>query len=232
MITKSVVGSIVSIMVGFAIGGCGNRESASLNSKFAVEFQVTNDDGEPLPGASIAIGKALSERTGSDGLLKVKINGVEGQSESVNTMCPEGFTGPDKPALLRLTRTRRVNVAGYQPMRVEAVCLRNARDIVVVVRAQGGAGLPLQVDGKPAGTTDTDGIAHVLVKADRSSSSLNVMLDTSARQDLRPKNPARAYELAGNDALLVFDQAFVSTPKPLVHGSGTKPRKHIPYRVD
>ena len=100
------------------------------------------------------------------------------------------------------------------------------------MRTQGGAGLSLQIDGKPAGITDADGIAHVLVHAERNLKSLNVSLDTSAHQELKPKNPSRTYELAGNDAVLVFDQAIVATHKPVFHGASTKPRKHIPYRVD
>jgi len=72
----------------------------------------------------------------------------------------------------------------------------------------------------------------VLVKADRTTPSLNVSLDTSAHQELKPRNPSRTYELAGNDALLVFDQTFVATTKPVFHGGPAKPRKHIPYRVD
>jgi len=121
---------------------------------------------------------------------------------------------------------------GYQPMHYAAVCQRNVRDIVLVMRALGGADLPFQIDGKPAGNTDADGIAHVLVHSDRTPKSLNVSLDTSAHQELKPKNPSRTYELVGNDAVLVFDQALVATHKPVLHGAGAKIRKHVPYRVD
>jgi hypothetical protein len=133
---------------------------------------------------------------------------------------------------LRLTHTRSVSAGGFQATHFEAICTRNVRDIVVVVRAEGGAGLPLQIDGKPAGTTSADGIAHVLVRAERNVKTLNVNLDTTTQQNLRPKNPGRTYELSGNDTILVFDQTFVAAPKPKVHGGGTKHPKHIPYRVD
>jgi hypothetical protein len=72
----------------------------------------------------------------------------------------------------------------------------------------------------------------VQVHAERDLKSFNVSLDTSAHQELKPKNPSRTYELAGNDAVLVFDQALVATHRTVFHGAGTKPRKHIPYRVD
>ena len=71
-----------------------------------------------------------------------------------------------------------------------------------------------------------------MVKADQATPSLSVSLDTSSRQDLKPRSPSRVYELAGNDAVLILDQALVATPKPLFHGGVIRPLKHIPYRVD
>ena len=212
--------------------GCGGKDSAAVSTRFASEFHVTTDDGDALAGAVIAAGEARLGTTGPDGLLRADIAGAEGQSIPVTVSCPEGLTGPDQAPPLRLTHTRRVNLSGYQPMRTEAVCQRNVRDLVLVVRAVGGAALPLQVDGRPVGATDADGIAHVLVRADRKVKSLNVSLDTSGHQELKPRNPSRTYELAGNDRLLVFDQTLVATPKPIFRGGGTKPRKYIPYRVD
>jgi hypothetical protein len=203
-----------------------------VSTRFASEFHIANDDGDAVVGAVIAAGKMRLGTTGPDGILRTDLAGADGQSLPVTVACPEGLTGPEKPTSLRLTHTRRVNLSGYQPMRVEAVCQRNVRDIVLIVRVQGGAALPLRVDGKPAGTTDADGIAHVLVKVDRNVKSLNVSLDTSGHQELKPRNPSRTYELIGNDGLLVFDQAFVAKPIAVFHAGGSKPRKYIPYRVN
>jgi hypothetical protein len=231
MIAK-VVSAVALITIAIGFQGCGGKEPVPASSRFAVEFQVTNDEGDALAGARVAAGKLPIGMTENDGSLKVELSGAEGQILLVSVVCPDGYTGPEKPAVLRLTHTRHVNREGYQATHFESICTRNLRDIVVVVRAEGGAGLALHVDGKPSGTTDADGIAHVLVHADRTVKSLYVNLDTSARQDLRPKNPSRTYELAGNDAVLVFAQAFVAVPKSILHGAGTKPRKHIPYRVN
>jgi len=224
--------AIAFVALQLLAAACGGKESAVVSTRFASEFHVTTDDGDALAGAVIAAGETRLGTTGPDGLLRADIVGAEGQSISVNVSCPKDFAGSEQPALLRLTHARRVNLNGYQPMRVEAVCQHNVRDLVLVVRAVGGAALPLQVDGRPVGATDADGIAHVLVRADRKVKSLNVSLDTSGHQELKPRNPSRTYELAGNDGLLVFDQTLVATPKPIFHGGGTKPRKYIPYRVD
>ena len=226
------ISSGVTMLLVLGLGACGTKNSEPVSPKFAVVFQITNDDGDALPGVSIDVEKSRIGTTGADGVFRAELSGAEGQSLPMTVSCPEGFTNPEHFASLRLTHTRRVNSNGYQPTHVEAACRRNIRDIVLVVRARGGVELPLEVDGKPAGTTDADGIAHVLVKADRNTPSLNVAFDTSAHQDLKPKNPSRTFELAGNDAILVFDQTFVSSPKPVFRGGPPKAKRHVPYRVD
>lgn len=222
----------ITAFVAFEVGACGAKTSEPVSPNYAVELQITNDDGGALAGVAIDVGKKRVGTTGADGTLKTDLTGVEGQSLSIAALCPEGYANPETLAPLRLTHTRRVTLDGYQPLHVEAVCRRQMRDLVVVVRARGASELPLEVDGKPAGTTDADGNAHVLVKADRTTASLGVTLDTNAHPELKPKNPSRTFELAGNDAILVFDQTFVSSPKPVFRAGPTKTKKHIPYRVD
>lgn len=220
----------IALMVG--IVGCSSKESVMANTRFASEFHITNDDGDVLAGAVIVASRTRLGTTGADGTLRTNLAGTEGQSLPVTVSCPEGFIGPEKPVMLRLTHTRPINFIGYHAMQMEAACVRNVRNLVLIVRALGGAELPLQVDGKPAGTTGADGVAHVLVKAERNVKWLTVSLNTSGHQELKPRNPSRTYELGGTDALLLFDQPFVVTPKANLYGGGTKPRKHIPYRVN
>ena len=226
-----LVGNITAITTALAIA-CGSKETASAASRFAIEVQVNNDDGDAQSDATIVIGNRQLGRTGTDGALKSELSGAEGQSMPVTVRCPEGFTGPERPLAIRLTHTRRIDLNGFQPARLEVTCARDVHDVIIVVRAQGGAELALNVDGKPAGTTDGDGIAHVLVHASRDVKALNVSLDTSSRPELKPKNSSRTYELAGSDAILLFDQSLVSTPKPAYRSGQPRPRKHIPYRVD
>jgi hypothetical protein len=232
MNSRTIIRAIVLAALQLLAAGCGGKESAMVSTRFASEFHIADDDGDAVAGAVIAAGKMRLGTTGPDGILRTELAGADGQTLPVTVSCPDGLTGPEKPASLRLTHTRRVNLSGYQPMRVEAVCQRNVRNIVLVARVQGGAALPLQVDGKPAGTTDADGIAHVLVKVDRNVKALNVSLDTSGRKELKPRNPSRTYELIGSDGLFVFDQVLVAKPTAIFHAGGSKPRKHIPYRVD
>lgn len=223
---------ILTALVALLGSACSAEPSDSARPKFAVEFQITNDDGQALRGVTVDAGKTRVGTTAANGLLEAELSGDEGQTIAVAVSCPEGFSNPQTVEPLRLTRTLRINGDGYQPLRVEVVCRRRLRDLVIVVRAHEGAGLPLLVDGKPAGITDGDGIAHVLVKADRATPSISLTLDTAAAPDLKPKNPSRTFDLSGNDALLVVDQAFVSTPKRVFRTLPAQVKKHVPYRVD
>ena len=212
--------------------GCGANEGTYAASRFAIEFHINNDDGDAVKSAAVRTGGKDLGVTGAEGMLKVELTGTEGQTVPVTVTCPHGCAGTEKPSLLRLSHTRRIDFNGYQATRFEATCTREVRDIVLVVRAQGGARLAVNVDGTPSGATNADGIAHVLVHADRQMKALKVSLDTSSRPELKPKNPSRTYELAGNDAILLFDQTFVSTPKRAFRAAPPKPSRHIPYRVD
>jgi hypothetical protein len=231
MIAKVQQG-LALLILGIAAQACSVKEPRPVGSRFVLEFLVTSDDGYALVGSGIATGKSSLGITGSDGRLRVELEGTDGQLLPISVNCPPGYTSPDKVEPLRLARTRRVNEVTFQATHFESTCIRKVREIVVVVRAEAGSGLPIQIDARPAGTTDADGIAHVLVRADRNVKALNLTLDTSAHRDLRPKNPSRTYELAGNDAVLVFDQAFVKAPKPKAHASGVKRRQNIPYRIE
>jgi hypothetical protein len=121
-----------------------------------------------------------------------------------------------------------VEMEKTQPVRAAFICTRNERQVVVVVRAQGGPALGVIVDGMPVGATDAGGFAHVLVNVDRTVNKIAVGLDTTGNQYLRPKNPSRVFELSGKDTILLFDQTLVQAPRP------TRPKvstKYVPYQI-
>lgn len=223
-----------AVFVAFGIG-CHPRASTKprpTRSVFDVDFRVTTDEGEPLAGAEIFNGKSLLGTTGTAGHLKAELEGNDGEMVSVSLSCPAGYTSLTKPPPLRLTRMRQVTTHDSRAMQFASACKRDVRDVVVLVRADGGAQLPVRVDGRLAGSTNSDGIAHILVHAARTVRGFDVSLDTSKRHDLRPRNPSRTYELAEHDAILVFHQTLVPAPKAFVRRNETQPRKHIPYRID
>lgn len=212
--------------------GCSANRAVPDASRFAVEFLVSKDDGDALEGAVVRAGNGDLGATGADGALRAELTGTEGQTVPVTVTCPDGFAGAERPSSVRLAHTRRVDLGGYQATRFEATCTREVREIVLVVRSEGAGGVPLVVDGRPAGSTNSDGIAHVLAHAERRVGALRVTLDTSSRPELKPKSPTRTYELSGKDAILLFDQTFVTAPKRVLRAAAPKPQKHVPYRID
>jgi hypothetical protein len=173
--------------------------------------------------------------TGSSGTSSVKLEGTEGQVLPVTAECPEGYASSEKPQPLRLTRSRALGNGQIEPNWFQVTCTRKLRDVVVVVRAEGGGGLGVRIDGKSYGTTDPDGNAHVLLKLERDIRSLGVALDTSARPGLKPESPSRTFELSGRDAVLLVEQRFAQSPRPkpaLPKSPLPAPRRHIPERLN
>jgi hypothetical protein len=150
----------------------------------------------------------------------------------IELKCPNGYANPEKAEFVRLTHTKSVDARLDQPLRLETMCTRLLRDVAIVVRAAQGENLPVTVEGKVAAQTTWDGFAQILLSVDRSVRSINVALDTSSRSNLKPKNPSRKYDLAGSDAILIFDQSFTVTRPTHPNRVGTKQTKHVPYRVD
>jgi len=222
---------IISVIACLAAVACGPQAVAQPKADaFEVELRARNDDGVPLAGAAWAhSGQTLGE-TGADGALRLTLRGREGQSMQTSIACPRGYAAPDTTPPVRLAHTRRISDKQEQPVTVEAVCTRAAREIALVVHTERGPALPVLVDGKPAGSTDADGNAHVLLRVDRSMRKLDVAVDTSARADLTPKSPARSFELDGRDGVLVFAENFTQSlaAKPKAQA---RP-KYVPYRVN
>jgi hypothetical protein len=157
--------------------------------------------------------------------------------------CPERtLGGPNAPhgddvsgrvcSPVRLTRSRRVGAdpSDVAAISFQAVCTRQIRDVVLVVHAEHGETLPVLVDGKAVSSTDTDGVSHVLLHFDRDVRSFGVVLDTSARRDLRPQNPSRNFDLTGRDAIVLFEPTLA--PASRVVARQAVPVRHIPHRVD
>ena len=200
---------IVSAIAAFGLGGCGSSAAPAVVS-FPIALRATSDDGQPLPGVTFKTSTKTLGATNAAGELRLRLRGREGQVLPVSTICPPDFKSPDESSRLRLTQAQRLTAAAAEPMTALAVvCTRNIRDVVVIVHAENGPDLPVLIDGHPAGVTDGDGNAHILVHPDRTARSLSLSLDTGATPQLRPQNPSRAFELTGRDAALLFKQELV-----------------------
>src|ERR1700690_3103943 len=125
------------------------------------------------------------------------------------------------------SKVKSCQLSGVVP---DAPCSRQTREVVVVVPAEQAKTIPVTVDGKIASVTSADGFSQVLLNVDRSILSVTVGLDTNTRPNLKPKNPARKYDLSPSDTVLIFDQKFnvLQPTRAIVRREG----RHVPYRVD
>ncbi len=211
-----------------AASGCAPKEAPV--PRFAVALRAATEEGLPLAGVTFSIGKQGLGATGENGQLHLALPGIEGSSVAVTAACPEGFEAPATFPTLRLTKTRSLEGHAPQAIPFEVRCRKKFVDVVVVVKAERGARLPVLVDDKPVTTTDDDGLAHVLLRRSRSDGTLQVSLDTTARPALKPLNPARTFETHNQDGIVLFEQSFTTVRQaaPRV----VAPRRHVPVRIN
>lgn len=221
---------LVTLLVVLA-QGCSANSTSPTQAMFPLDIQVLSDAGQPLPGARVATSTTELGATDTNGLLRAQIRGNEGEQVELTLACPSGYAPRAAKESAHLTRLRPIGAATYQPLVFQGYCVRNTRDVAVVIRAARGAGVPVRIEGQPAGVLDASGMAHILLRVDQHTRSIAISLDTSSRSELQPANPYRVYELAGADAILVMNQPFTAAArttyrsKPVAHRS-------VPYRID
>jgi hypothetical protein len=156
----------------------------------------------------LARGRTVGE-SGEDGLIHLRTSGSEGQMLAFRVACPEGHTSPAGPLSVVLRRLReRARAPEYS-----ARCNPTLRTLVVVVRAENAAALPIRYLGKEVGRTDRDGVAHVLLRAPPEE-SVELVLDTSGQPRLRPQSPTARFDVGAQDSVRLFEQAFRTEPLP------------------
>ncbi|HKY34849.1 MAG TPA: hypothetical protein VJN18_02815 [Polyangiaceae bacterium] len=197
---------------------------------YRVELRASASDGAPLAGVELSINGKAAGTTGADGRLLRDVTGAEGTLIRVGAKCPAGSDPQSELPALRLARTKSISPSKSQALTAEVRCSPTHRDVVVVVKAERGSRLPVLIDGKPVATTDDDGTAHVMLRRAAGEGKVEVALDTAAQAGLKPVSPSRTYDLAGRDAVVLFEQSFSTTAPKVVKAAPV--RRHIPIRVD
>jgi len=190
-----------------AVAAIGCNQGAIESASYAVLVRATDDAAKPLPGVQLsAAGQALGV-TDARGQHALRMPGTEGQRVDLSATCPSGYAGPrERPAFL-LKRVRDAQgEPSDQPIEVSLTC--NATEHVALIAVQTGqAGLPILLRGQVVGQTSELGTAHVMVR-EPVGKGFQLMLDTSARPELRPDNPTRLFSVTHQDAFSVWDQPF------------------------
>jgi hypothetical protein len=173
-----------------------------------IRVNVVSDPGAPLADAELHAGGrslALSDATGT---IEVELPGRPGDVVQLSLRCPAGYRTPDESLSVLLRETQ----AQERPPEFSWACPPLTRTLVVAVRADRGANLPLRYLGDELARTDASGAAHALLHV-QPGDALTLTLDTSTEPQLMPQHPELKLSVPDHDDLVVFDQAF-TRPKP------------------
>jgi len=203
----AVFGSSMMLVAVAAMVGCSAPPMEDPSrSTMCAEISITSDPNKGLAGVVIGIGNDLQLATTDErGRASVTLKGVEGDTVDLAVRCPGGYQSP-APIHVGL---RRLSPGSPAP-RFEARCAPIQRNIVVGIRAENGANLPVQHLGKVVAQTDASGVAHVVVQA-RANEQLTFLLDTKSTERkpaLKPENPTLTFVAKDRDELVVLDQKF------------------------
>jgi len=186
--------------------GCVPERPAT---SYAIAVRVQSDPGRPLAGARVLHQGKAAGVSDERGLVKLAVQGAEGTTVSFGIECPEGHHSPSSPLAVVL---RRATESNRHP-EFAVLCPPLLRTVVVAVRAERGANLPIVQLGREVGRTDRSGAAHVMLKS-APEETLELTLDTSSNPALRPRNPTTRFRVGQSDDILVFNQAFnIETPR-------------------
>ena len=197
--------SSLSALPVFCAIGCETQGITSRNYPFLV--RVSGDPGRPVSGAGLTFKGKQVAASDSTGVAKLLARGQEGETVDFGVVCPEGYRSPTSPLSLRLTRLRADSaIPEYQ-----VTCAPALRDVVVAVRAQNGANLPVLYLGREVARTDAAGAAHFLVRVEPGA-QLEVALDTRDKRWLRPQDPVAHFLTRSEDDWFLLEQPFVVPP--------------------
>jgi hypothetical protein len=199
-----------ALLVASLASGCNLKPEPT--PPFEIIINVESDKGHPLPGAVVMKGGKEGPATDATGKVIVKIGGQEGESVDLMIKCPADYVSPTKPIPVLLRRNTGTKLAEY-----DASCPPAIRHMVVAVRADNGANLPVKVLDRVVGYTDAAGAFTYAVPL-RPGDGIEMMLDTSANPLVTPKNPTALLTMKPYDDVVTFDAKLnVAVVKAVVH---------------
>jgi hypothetical protein len=202
---------LLPLVIAAAVTGCQALEPPPPPPQI-INVRVSSDPGRPLANAEILFNGRKIATTGADGLGQLKLGGRDGDSFDITVACPQGYASPEKPIQVTLKRLGDGKSPEYA-----AACPPSTRTIVVAVRADNGANLPVTYLGREVARTDDSGAAHVILKL-QPGDQFDLALSTADRVALRPQNPVASYVVGQRDDVFTFDQRFDQEIRPVYRG--------------
>jgi hypothetical protein len=209
--------SAVGLAVTCAALGCGKQLETAPVPAFKFSVRVDSDPNRPLAGAKVLHQDKEVGVTQPDGRALVALRGNEGDQAQLVVKCPETNQQP-APIVVALRRLADGRVPEYA-----ISCPPLVRRVVVGIRAEGGANLPVVFLGNVVARTDSSGAAHFALDV-KPGEQFEVQLKTDDNPKLLPKNPARSFVMPPRDDVVVFNQAFSLEKTKKVYHYVAKPR--------
>jgi hypothetical protein len=230
MITdRNAVLQLLLLAVSTATLGFTLSAPDAAKEPYAFLVRVGDDQGAPLAGAKLIVGDQVAGITDAQGEASLVAHETAQSSIELRVDCPKGYAGSKESIRIALPR------AGQEPSipahEKHLVCTQEPRNAVLLVKTFGVTGLPIIVNGQFTTMTNVAGEAQLVYRI-KPRSKLDVMLDTSGEPGIEPQNPMRSFTIAEDDAVLVFEQTFVSRNRRGTPRSCQAAQRLSPYRLN
>lgn len=215
-LTRSVAGLLLTL----SLGGCDalrswledeQKPASASEPTYPVLVIARRDDQDTVPEVQLLLGSKVAGTTGPQGSVQLSLKGAEGDLVALTVKCPETYASPEKPVVVGLRRM----ASGSPPPKFEVQCVPLLRQIVVGIRTENGANLPIRRLNQVVGQTDASGVAHLLLQASPRE-AVTLTLDTRGDDTLRPQSPTLTFSAPDRDELILLEQKF-TVKRKVVH---------------
>lgn len=195
---------IAWVLAPFLLASCSNLLGEPPTQTFSFTIRVASDDGTPIEGATLGTTASRVATTDSTGRARLEVNGREGDRRPFVVRCPSEFQSPVAPLVISLHH----NAVGAATAVYSATCVPFKRSVVVAVRLDGGAGLPIYYLDEEVARTDESGAAHFVVRAAPGEPFRIAVHTREVDEDLRPVDPTAELSVGASDDIVLFEQAL------------------------
>ncbi|HET7538714.1 MAG TPA: hypothetical protein VFK05_02545 [Polyangiaceae bacterium] len=218
--------ALVALLFASSLGaGCSKVLGEPPSYLFSFTIRVSSDDGTPIPGAQIGTSASRTATTDDAGRARLEVSGREGDRRPFLVRCPSEFQSPVEPLLISLHQSS----GGASSAVYGATCVPLKRSVVVAVRLEGGAGLPIYYLDEEVARSDESGAAHFVVKAVPGEPFRIAVHTREVDEDLRPIDPTAELSVGASDDIVLFEQTLTRVVRSVPRA--VTPRRVLPRKL-
>lgn len=222
LVRRSVAAAACAAFLG---SGCSIVFGEPPTHAFTFTIRVESDDGTPISGAEIGTKSNQAAKTDATGEARLEVTGREGDRRTFLVRCPKEFQSPVEPLVIALHQ----NAGGEKHAVYTATCVPFKRAVVVAVRLEGGARIPVYYLDEEVARTDESGAAHFVVQATPGEPFRVLVKTQDVDEDLRPIDPTTELSVGPADDIVLVEHKLsrvVQSPPP-----AARPRRKGPQRL-